>query len=136
MALCYCSQAKRHLVYALMGSLFKNRGDYDEAAEWFREMVNAKPDDSGGYIYLGGLLARKGELTEAERVYRTATICEEGCIDEAYHNLGLVLRAQGKLKEASRCFEKAIAIDPDYKEAKHALADVKAAIGYRSEDAT
>ena len=75
-------------------------------------------------------------LSEAEHVHRKATICEKGCIDEAYHNLGLVLRGQGKLEEALQCFEKAIAIDPDYKEAKHALADVKAAIGYRSEDTT
>jgi len=136
MALCHCSQAKRHLVFGLMGFLFKNRGDYEEAAEWFRAVIDAKPDDADGHIWLGGVFARKGELIEAEYVYRKATMCKNGCIDEAYHNLGLVLRAQGKIDEALQCFEKAIAIDPGYKEAKHALADVKAAIGYRSEATT
>jgi tetratricopeptide (TPR) repeat protein len=134
MALCHCSEAKRHLASGLMGFLYKNRGDYDQAAKWFRAVIDAKPDDADGYIWLGSVLARKGELIEAEQVHRKATTCKDGRIDEAYLNLGLVLRGQGKLEEARQYFEKAIAIDPHYKAAKHALADVNAAIGYRSKD--
>ena len=55
-------------------------------------------------------------------------MCKEGCIYEAHHNLGLVLRGQGRLDEACKCFEKAIELDPEYDAAKEALTDVLAAI--------
>ena len=53
-------QAKRHVVYGLMGFLFKNRGDYEEAAEWFRAVIDAKPDDADGHIWLGGRSREEG----------------------------------------------------------------------------
>ena len=43
--------------------------------------------------------ARQGKLVQAEATHRRATQCSHGQIDEAYHNLGLVLRGQGRLGE-------------------------------------
>lgn len=56
--------------------------------------------------------------------YLALFVCPEGCIDEAYHNLGLILRAQGRLREAADCFRRAIELDPEYDNAKEALDDV------------
>jgi tetratricopeptide (TPR) repeat protein len=51
-------------------------------------------------------------------------------VDEAYFNLGLVLRAQERYQEALACFEKALELTPDYREAITAKSDVEKAIAY------
>jgi len=48
--------------------------------------------------------------------------------DEAWHNLGLILRAQDRLAESADCFERALAIDCNYTAAQDALADVTLAM--------
>lgn len=78
-------------------------------------------------IYLGLTLALQGRLRDAERVHRSATQCLEGCIDEAFYNLGLVLRAQERYQEAAECFREAIRRDPKYRIARRALRDVELA---------
>jgi tetratricopeptide (TPR) repeat protein len=60
-----------------------------------------------------------------------ATRCIEGRLDEAYFNLGLVLRAQESFREAKEAFEQALELDPHYGEARQALADVVAALQAR-----
>jgi tetratricopeptide (TPR) repeat protein len=64
-------------------------------------------------------------LQDAAAVHRRATRCKEGCIDEAFLNLGFVLRALERYSEARKCFQRALEIDPKYKEAKEALADIE-----------
>lgn len=123
-AIALCPEEKIHLPLAQMGHLFEAQGDYLRAEEWYRKVVDANPDKASGYIYLGGILACQGRLGEAEMVHRAAVGCAEGCIDEAYFNLGLVLRAQERFVEASECFAHALALDPDYRAAKKALRDV------------
>jgi tetratricopeptide (TPR) repeat protein len=130
-ALKYSSKSRLYIIYGYMGLFCRLRGDYEGAAKWFRVVIDLKPDDAGGYTFLGAALARQGRLAEAEEAHRSATSCKEGCIDEAYHNLGLVLRGQGRLDEARECFEKAIELDPKYDDAKEALVDVCAALEYQ-----
>jgi tetratricopeptide (TPR) repeat protein len=127
-----CGESKRYIVLAKLGHLSKFRGNYEAAVEWYRKSIASNPDDAAGYIYLGAVLARQGKLDDAETAHCSATECSSGCIDEAYHNLGLVLRGQGRLEESRECFRKALEIDPDYGAAQKALDDVIAAIAYRS----
>jgi len=126
------SESKRYIVLAKMGHLFRFQGDYETAAEWYRKTMSSNSNDTTGYIFLGAALARQGKLDEAETIHRAATECKDGCIDEAYHNLGLVLRGQGRLEESRVCFVKALEIDPDYEAAQDALDDVIEAIAHRS----
>ncbi len=122
----YCPTERLCLPYAAMGRLFDESGDDGRATEWYRRAIAAGPDDCQGHIYLGGLLARQGRLTEAEEVHRAGTRCTEGCVDEAFLNLGFVLRAQGRFEEAAECFEEALRRDPNYRDARRALRDVTA----------
>lgn len=121
--------AARHIVLSHFGDLYKNRGDLAAAAKYYGEASLLMPDDATYYIYRGAALARLGRLKEAEAAHRMATKCPDGCIDEAYCNLGLILRSQGRLPEARRCFEKAIEIDPHYESAILALQDIVKALG-------
>jgi tetratricopeptide (TPR) repeat protein len=129
-ALAHCPPESRRLPLVQIGHHHKSRGDYAQAASWYRCSIESAPDHASGYIYLGGALARQGRPDEAEGAYREATGCLRGCIDEAYLNLGFVLRAQERLVEAAECFAHALELDPDYKEARRALRDVRAAIAY------
>ena len=88
------------------------------------------PNNAGRHIFLGALLAKKGDFAGAETSHRKAIRCSEGRVDEAYLNLGLVLRAQEHYKEALACFERAIEMTPDYREAITKKADLEKAIAY------
>ena len=118
----------RWTFYSQLGSLFRYRGNLPSAEQWYQKAIEERPDDAGGYVFKGAVQARQGKLHEAEATHRRATQCSEGAIDEAYQNLGLVLRGQGRLLEAAECFQKAIEMDADNYDAIEALQDVKSAL--------
>ena len=118
---------------AEMGHLHRARGDYQAAAAWYRRAIDKMPDEASGHIYLGGILARSGRLKEAEMAHRAAIRCTQGCRDEAYLNLGLVLRAQERHDEAATCFEQALQLDPKYAAARKALRDVRNTLRFSRE---
>ena len=124
-ALRLCPPKSRHLVQAHFGHLYEKKGEFRRAEAWFRKAVAGDPQDATWYIFLGALLAVSGKLTEAETVHRKATRCPEGCIDEAYLNLGLVLKARQRYAEARSCFQKALKMAPNYKEARRQLKEME-----------
>ncbi len=120
-----CPAAKLYLVYRRFGHVHQQRGAFRVAERWFRRAIAVRPSVTTDYIFLGALLATSGRLTEAEAVHRQATHCKEVDRDEAFLNLGLVLRALGRFSEARRCFKRALELDPKYKAARKELADVE-----------
>jgi tetratricopeptide (TPR) repeat protein len=123
-----CPRDKRQIPRAQMGHLFLAAGEYDRAAEWYAKAIKADPDDATYYIYLGAVRAKQGRLRDAERAHRKAVACAIGCIEEAYLNLGFVLRAQERFTEAADCFRKALDLDANYRAARRALRDVEQCI--------
>jgi len=118
-----------------LGTLSVRKGELAAAGEWFRQAIDCDPNDTDGYVYLGGLLARIGRTAEAEAIHRRGTLCTHGCVDEAHLNLGLVLRAMERYPEALECFDRALQIDPHYAEARQAHRDVKRALTILAETA-
>lgn len=126
-----CPDDRLHIPYSHLGHMHKRKGNLKIAAKWYQKTIAVTPDDAGGHIYLGAVLALQGKLKEAIKCHRTATQCKEGCVEEAFLNLGLVLRAQGKLKLAKAALQKALSLDNNYEPAREALEDVTHAIQYR-----
>lgn len=118
----------RHLLLLKIGALERYRGNFAESEKWYGQAIELQPDDATGYVFLGAAQARQGKLHEAEATHRQGTACRDGAADESFHNLGLVLRAQGRLEEAAEAFRSAIKLDPDYESATEALEDVENAI--------
>jgi tetratricopeptide (TPR) repeat protein len=64
--------------YARLGDLLSEPGpsgrpiDPAEAERLYRKAVSLNPEESGGYVNLGRLLYRKGDLDEAEAQFRSA----------------------------------------------------------------
>jgi tetratricopeptide (TPR) repeat protein len=124
-AIALCPSDKLWIPLAEMGHMYRSRGDFRAAAAWSRRAIASNPDEASGHIHVGGVLASSGRHHEAEAAHRAATECKEGCRDEAFLNLGLVLRALERHDEAADCFEAALRIDPKYQAAKKALRDVQ-----------
>ena len=121
----YWPPEKIQIPLAQLGHLYLEAGDYDRAAECYRKAIEAAPNDADGFIYLGCVRAKQGRLHDAEEAHRAGIQCGEGCIDEAYLNLGYILRARERFEQAAECFREAIRIDPEYRAAKLALRDVE-----------
>jgi tetratricopeptide (TPR) repeat protein len=120
-----CDPEHHAYLYSHMGHLYERKGEFQKATEWHRKAIKIDSREAAYRIFLGAVLAQDGKLAEAEECHRQATKCKTGDFSEAYLNLGYVLRAQEKYKKALTCFEKALELDPKYKEAKHAIKDIK-----------
>lgn len=116
---------RRWFILNQLGQLCRYRGDLAKAQYWYQQAIEENPSEASSYIFLGATQARQGNLKEAELSHREGTRCEKGPVDEAYYNLGLVLRSQERFTEAKECLGQAISIDPNYAQASQALADVE-----------
>jgi tetratricopeptide (TPR) repeat protein len=113
------------LIYRQIGLLEQDLSNVSSAETWFRRALDARPDDATSYIYLGALLAKNGRLDEAEACHRRGTTCSEGCIDEAYLNLGHVLLAKEDYLGALHCYREALERDPLDHETQKAIEDME-----------
>lgn len=119
--------AEKHLnmPYNGLGELYERKGNYQKAIEWYKKASEIMPDEATYLIFIGVLYLRSGNFVEAEKYLEQASKCKEGHIEEAYYNLGIVLASQKRYKEALSKFEKAVEIDPKYKEAKFGIKDME-----------
>src|SRR5688572_5983900 len=112
----------RH-VFVRRARLSEAQGTWKDAEKWYRRAIKVRAT-AGGFIYLGALFARMGKYSEAKRCHQRAARFANGERDEAYLNLGLIARAERNYEKALGYFERAIRIDPNYREAKVARDDV------------
>lgn len=111
--------------YCGLGDLYKRKGNFRKAIEWYKKASEIEPDEASYLIFFGVLHYRLGEFNEAETVLSQATKRKEGCIDEAFYNLAIVMASQKRYREALSNFQKAIEIDPNYELALNWIKDFK-----------
>ena len=122
----------RPRVWLYVGHVYCEKGNYRSAEHWYRRSVDADPTTMG-LAFLGALLAKRGCFGEAKRCYRRAIRLATETPGEAYFNLGLILRAEWRYREAIESFDRAIEIDPAYELAEKARRDCERAIELRKE---
>ena len=81
---------------------------------------------------LARLLARRGDLAEAERQWRAIVAKRPGDV-EAWVGLGQVLRWRNRPREARGAFARAVLLDPSHREAREQLRWLEAALAPRVE---
>jgi tetratricopeptide (TPR) repeat protein len=119
-----------------IASMFRDLGEFAKADEWFERAIKSRPDSATPYIMRGAMHAARGDLPKAEALHRRASTCSEGAVDEAFLNLGLVLRGQGRYEEAAAALRQALELDEHYKAAASALRDVEQTIGFLRQNAS
>jgi tetratricopeptide (TPR) repeat protein len=100
------------------------RGNLRAAERWYSQAAKLKPTTLT-LVFLGGVLAKQGRYRDSKRCHRRAIRLATHNPDEAYLNLGLILRAERKYERAIECFERAIQLDPKYETAKIARRDIR-----------
>jgi tetratricopeptide (TPR) repeat protein len=115
---------RRACVLNQWAQLHSAAGRFAEAERCYAEVCNDSEFAHLGFVWIlrGANLAAATQLTAAEECHRHALTFHDDHVnrDEAYLNLGYVLRAQGRYHEATQAFQKSLAITPDYAEALEA----------------
>lgn len=123
--------AKRlHLVLAQRGHLLEAKGDFSNAERLFMEAHRLYPTDADYMSYAAAVAFRMGNIDRAQKLASQATDCPEGCVDEAWYNLGGYLLSDKRYHDAADCYRKALEIDPNYRLAKERLEDVELIIAH------
>ncbi len=123
---------RRFIPMINLGRLAVARSDFDGAAGWFKQAIEAAPRNASGYIFMGVAFSRQGRLREAEQVLREATeTCYEGALYEAFLNLGLILLARERHEEAAESLREAIHLNAECGPAIKALRDVEQCLEIR-----
>lgn len=114
-------------IYGEIGNLYRERGDFESAAKFYRKQIEGDGDDATGYLFLGTLQFQRGELESAEASLRSGLRCDVGCEEELRYALGCVLRSGRQFDAARAEFESVLRIVPSDGLAKNALKDVQGA---------
>ena len=98
----------------------------DEAIASLRTAIALQPDLAFAHYSLGNLLYETGQLEAAVRAYQEALRYEpEASAHGIYNDLGVALALSGRRQEAIAAFDRALAIKPDFVDARNNRARVK-----------
>jgi superkiller protein 3 len=113
-----------HIVaFGLMGDALFGQDQFDEAARYYRGYLAAKPNDVPARGNLAKTLFNKGDLDGAAAEARAILKIRDDA--PAHDLLGRTLASQGKLDQARKEFERALAVDPNFQQAREDLAMVR-----------
>lgn len=123
-----------------LGTALSSKGRLDEAIEQFKEAVRVTPHVPAIHMNLANALAAGGRFPEAEAKYLELIEGMEKARDEAIkqtgnpnlpydpaigaliNNWGVSMFKQGKTEQAIAAFKRALAINPNLKDARESLA--------------
>ncbi len=110
-----------HVVaFGLIGDALFAQDQFDDAARYYRGYLAAKPDDVSARGNLAKTLFNKGDIDAAAAEARAILKIRDDAL--ARDLLGRALASEGKLDEARKEFERALAIDPTFQQARDDLA--------------
>lgn len=114
-------KGSRFTVYARFGMLMSKRGSPSDAEKWYR--LATSEAGCPGWIWglRGANLLHTENYRLAKSCLETALTSEDVVTEEVFLNLALMECAQRRYEEARKHLNAALAIDPNYHEAKRVL---------------
>ena len=125
-----CKPEGRYFPYFWKGHLYEKQGKLRMAEDWFRRSLKENPKYADTWGFLGGVLVKQGKFKDAKAAWRELIRLGTGATEEGHLNLGLILRAEKRYKDALKHAEIAISLDPKYKEAKRLRKDLLEALNH------
>ena len=119
---------KRFSIHTRLAMMYGDRGDYKKAEALYAKACRSRDGRNLGWLWMlrGANLANtRRSFKRFERCFRAAMTMSDVDIDEAYWNLGYVLRAQGQYMEAREAFEEVLRLEPKDRDAKKGLRSLK-----------
>jgi tetratricopeptide (TPR) repeat protein len=110
------------LVHFLLGTLFKNKGDFKGAIEELRKAIQLKPDFAPAHSVLGAALCDAGDFDAAAQECREAIRLNPADFAALYHQ-GNALYHTGDFIGAIAQYREAIRLQPELLEARNNLAN-------------
>ena len=98
-------------LYEGAANVLEATGYKDQAIAAYRELLKRLPHDFYGNLQIGRLLGEQGRPAEGEPFLETAARLRAS-LPEGWHELGVVLSAQGKDEAALKCARRALALRP------------------------
>ncbi len=108
-----------------LGMLALQAGHHDDSVPWFARAVALAPEQDRGSVAASALMARARLLAVQGRLEDAAPLLDEAArhqpgVAQVHANLGLILGAIGRTREAASSYRRALAID-GAAETHHAL---------------
>lgn len=98
--------------FKLLGKIYFERQNYEEAKQTFEHILKLKEDDEDIYDNLAKIAQARGDLNQAKDEYlKLLNVNKENA--QTYFNLTLVYQAMGNMKEAVKNIKKALKIEPN-----------------------
>lgn len=105
---------KYEVAYGIMGSAYIHLGEKARAKEIFQHALDLNPNYPHALNNLGALIAREGQITEAEALFLRAKEVMGDREMSPYANLGNIYELNGRIRDALQMYETAVAIKPQY----------------------
>jgi tetratricopeptide (TPR) repeat protein len=103
--------------YLSYGSMFFQRGYFDQAAKSFQLALASDPSSAEAAYGLGSAYLSQQKITEARESFERATKLQAGYPDtlpNAWNNLGLIAAQARSTEEAVKDFREALRLSPDH----------------------
>jgi tetratricopeptide (TPR) repeat protein len=101
--------------YLSYGSVFFQRGYFDQAAASFRQALQDDPSSAEALYGLGSVYLNQQKTADARESFEAVTRLRSGypeTLPNAWNNLGLLATREGKIGDAVAYFQKALEISP------------------------
>ena len=103
--------------YLSYGSVYFQRGYYDQAGEAFQNALRDDPNSAEALYGLGSVYLQQQKNKEAQECFERTTKLHAvypGTLPNAWNNLGLLAARQGRATESIPYFQQALQLDPDH----------------------
>lgn len=109
-------------LWMVWGTLYKKKGNLNLAEKWYRRAADAADQRGLPQGLLAVVFAKQGKLQEANAAHRRATRPGWDFLEGTCTTMGLVLRAEGRYREAIEWLQRALVRDPECAVARAELA--------------
>ena len=118
------------LTWYNLGCVLQQQDNPGEAERCLREALRLKPDFAEAHNSLGITLQATDRTTEAETHYQSALRIRPGYLDALLNLGGLLTSEPYRPEEAARCFESALATDPNNAKGHYGLGNALRECGH------